>query len=38
MAIDPNKRPVAFGARWGLMVLAAVVLIIVVAWAIGVAT
>ncbi len=30
MAIDPHKRPVAFGARWGLMALALVLLIIAV--------
>ncbi len=30
-AIDPKKRPVAFAARWGLMALAAIALILVVA-------
>ncbi len=38
MAIDPDKRPVAFGARWALMALAAIILIVVVAWAVAAAT
>lgn len=38
MAIDPKKRPFAFGMRWGLMALAAITLVIVIVVAIFVAT
>ncbi len=31
-AIDPHERPVAFAARWGLMALAAILLVTAIAW------
>jgi len=38
MAFDPDKRPFASSMRWGLMALAALVLVVVIVWAIVAAT